>query len=724
MFLSNVLVRLLVVQAKLRPYFIFVLCAFLHNAWLNCTCEAGITVGAAIVDVSPQTFPVLVNGGMTSRTANQITTTVNARAIVVSDGRQTVAMMVVDSCMIPKILLDDVKRRAAKITSLDPDSILISATHTHTAPSVFGALGTDADMTYIPYLREKLVDALVRAEKKMQSARVGWVSCDAAEFTAVRRWIRRPDRVGIDPFGNPTVRANMHAASNPDNVTGPSAAEDPELSMIAFETTNGKPIAVLCNFSMHYFSGEAAISADYFGHFCNAMEDRIEEQSGAQDFVAIMSHGCSGDIWRHDYAKGPRGGGPSITEYSNNLKDIAYQAYQSVKYHDVDSLSMAERRLPMQYRVPDQQRLQWAQGVVEKLGDELPKTKEEIYAREQLFLHELKTTTIVQQAIRIGDIAIATTPNETYALTGMKIKSQSPLAQTMVIELANGADGYIPPPEQHHLGGYNTWAARSAGLEVQAESKITATALDLLEKVCDKPRRRFEQTIGPVAKNILGLDPTVFFRCSDFAGSIASDSSGNGHHGVYEPGVVFFLEGPSDSGFSHPKDVNRCAHFAGGRLVSRLDDVSDTYTVTMSFWNGMPLGARDISGWLFSRDFPDANSRRGESLGVVGKGEHTGRLVLRLGKNEEHFGETVIDRWQWYHVAMARSSENIRVYLNNKLEIDIPLKSGGVGLCKHFFVGGSGDNRDNWEGRLDEIAIFDRVLTETQIRSIYSRRGN
>ena len=31
-----------------------------------------------------------------------------------------------------------------------------------------------------------------------------------------------------------------------------------------------------------------------------------------------------------------------------------------------------------------------------------------------------------------------------------------------VIELANGGDGYIPPPEQHLLGGYNTWPARSA----------------------------------------------------------------------------------------------------------------------------------------------------------------------------------------------------------------------------------------------------------------------
>ena len=47
----------------------------------------------------------------------------------------------------------------------------------------------------------------------------------------------------------------------------------------------------------------------------------------------------------------------------------------------------------------------------------------------------------------------------------------------MVIELANGGDGYIPPPEMHAWGGYNTWAARSAGLEVMAEPKITQAAI-------------------------------------------------------------------------------------------------------------------------------------------------------------------------------------------------------------------------------------------------------
>ena len=119
--------------------------------------------------------------------------------------------------------------------------------------------------------------------------------------------------------------------------------------------------------------------------------------------------------------------------------------------------------MQLDYRVPDAQRLEWAKRIVEGYGDRLPETQLEVYAREQLILHERQYTEIVVQAIRIGDIGITTTPNETYALTGLKFKLQSPLTKTMVIELANGGDGYIPPPEQHHLGGYNTWPARSSG---------------------------------------------------------------------------------------------------------------------------------------------------------------------------------------------------------------------------------------------------------------------
>jgi hypothetical protein len=87
---------------------------------------------------------------------------------------------------------------------------------------------------------------------------------------------------------------------------------------------------------------------------------------------------------------------------------------------------------------------------------------------------------------------MAAIPNEVFAVTGLKLKAQSPLQPLMNLELANGAEGYIPPPEQHALGGYTTWPARTAGLAVDAEPRIVAALLDLLEQVSGAKRRPLE----------------------------------------------------------------------------------------------------------------------------------------------------------------------------------------------------------------------------------------
>lgn len=87
------------------------------------------------------------------------------------------------------------------------------------------------------------------------------------------------------------------------------------------------------------------------------------------------------------------------------------------------------------------------------------------------------------QAIRLGEMGIVGIPNEVYASTGVTIKAETPLKPTMNISLANGNEGYIPPPEQHQLGGYTTWRARTSCLETGAEPKIRDAVLELLKKV-------------------------------------------------------------------------------------------------------------------------------------------------------------------------------------------------------------------------------------------------
>ncbi len=83
------------------------------------------------------------------------------------------------------------------------------------------------------------------------------------------------------------------------------------------------------------------------------------------------------------------------------------------------------------------------------------------------------------QAIRIGDLAITAIPFEVFTQTGLEIKSRSPFKDTFTISLANGGYGYLPTPEEHRLGGYETWLSVSK-VEKEASVKISERILELL----------------------------------------------------------------------------------------------------------------------------------------------------------------------------------------------------------------------------------------------------
>jgi len=687
----------------LRALLVFLLLLIANPA------QAALRAGARVVDATPTVLPVHVNGGMRQRELDEVGSRIKVRAIVLDDGKTQLAIVVVDSCMMSRAFLDEAKAAAQKKTGIRTDRMFISATHTHSAPASMGCLGTNVDPRYPLLLRRKIVEAIDGAKKNLEPAQVGAAVFDANEFTALRRWIKRPSQISNDPFGNPTVRATMHAGSNWDNVTGESGPEDPDFSLVSFQSLKGRPIAVLSNFSMHYFSGLKGLNADYFGLFNDMMSLQLtppNNESLHPDFVSVIGHGCSGDIWRRDYTKRPLLN-PKIEDFASGLVKKAMTAYGKIKYNRNATLAMAEAKLLLKFRTPNKQMLEWAQRIVAKT-EGLPKTQEEIYAREQIFLHERPEAELILQAIRIGDIGITGIPNEVYALTGLKQKAQSPLATTITFDLANGSEGYIPPPEQHVLGGYNTWAARTAGLEPSAEPRITEVCLQLLEKVSGKPRRTPTVTRGPAAKAIAAAKPIAWWRMDEFNGPRAVDEM-NRHDGIYETQVAYYLAGPHAEKFT-PGQVNRAAHFVGERMQARLPKLGKNYSVSLWFWNGMPNDSRAVLGWMFSRGRNHAR-QTGEHLGLNAKGQ----LIFQSGA-QTFTGKANATRWQWHHAVLVRDGDTARVYLDGQLQFEA--KANALLPVETLHLGGRNDNESNWEGRLDEAAVFDRALSATEVKAL------
>ncbi len=675
--------------------------------WLPTKAQAKFRAGACKVDVTPQILPVIRNGGFLEASDNKVIDRLHARCLVLDDRVIRLAIMVVDSCMLPRDLCDEVKRTASGKTGIPFDRILISATHSHSAPSAMNyCLGSRLDPRYRAFLPGKLVEVIVAANAGLQPARAAWDRVDAAEFTACRRWSFLKGSELADPFGDETVRANMHPGHVNENAVGPTGPPDPWLSFLSVQTADGRPLSVLANFSMHYFSGHPGVSADYSGLFSESLAKRLAP--GDAEFVGIMSQGTSGDLWWGDYSREKRRGW-SMQEYTDQLVEMVANRLPKLNYSTDVPLGMAEARSEFFRRTPDKDRLQWARELLFKMDGSRPRNRPEVYAEQALWIHENPVEEVPLQAIRIGDLGIMAIPCEVYALTGLKLKSASPLPLTFNIGLANGASGYIPPPEQHALGGYTTWPARTAGLEVNAEPRIVESCLKLLERASGQVQKKYTEPLSPYARAVMASEPVAYWRLGEQSGPTAVDATGNNHDAGYEPGVAFYLPG-----YRHPAveedHTSRAAHFAGGRVVAEVP-AAEAFTVEFWLWNGA------------------IKSQQGQDICVADLGGLNLR-ILNMTNIEERVlsvipgrkGRATVSPRHWHHIVLVGRPDNYQLWVNGKRHLDErrePKQNNTSDIMKLIF-GGSKDGLMEFGGKLDEIAFFSRALTEGEIQKHFS----
>jgi hypothetical protein len=138
------------------------------------------------------------------------------------------------------------------------------------------------------------------------------------------------------------------------------------------------------------------------------------------------------------------------------------------------------------------------------------------------------------------------------------------------------------------------------------------------------------------------------------------------------------------------------------------------YSVELWFWNGLPSNARPVTGYFFSRGHEGAAGAPGDHLGIGGTNTATGKLVFFNGNagNELLAGKTEIPLRSWNHVALVREGKRATVYLNFQKEPEIAgeITPGCRPDESQIFLGGRNDGFANFEGKLDEAAIYDRAI--------------
>lgn len=446
-----------------------------------------LRAGAATSNI---TLPLgAANGGVISRggPATHIHDDMHVRCLALDDGATRVAIAVCDLRMIGRDVVDAIKGAVGDATGLPPENVLISATHTHGAPAAIGMHTAEIDRWYRDFLIVRIADGIRRAITNLAPARVGWAVGSVPEHVNNRRWFMREGSIPPDPFGGQTDRVRMNPPRGSEDLLKPAGPTDPGLAILSVQHADGRALALLANYSLHYVGGyeRGHVSADYFAIFANRIQQLIGADQLEPPFVAMMSNGTSGDINNINF-RGPRqryAPWARMREVAYDVADEAFRVYKQIKYSEDAPLAACTTELHLGVRRPDAQRIEWARGILEEDANPARLTRPEIYASETLELAKFpENVPVPLQAIRIGELGIAAIPCEVFAETGLAIKAKSPLRPTFTIELANGYNGYLPTPEQHELGGYETWPARSSYLETQAEAKIRAAVLDLLKQ--------------------------------------------------------------------------------------------------------------------------------------------------------------------------------------------------------------------------------------------------
>jgi hypothetical protein len=417
-------------------------------------------VGAAKVDVTPAAdqLPKGIEG---------IHDHLFARAIALDDGTNKAALVTVDLGVVRTETWSHVSARAEKELGIPAKNILITATHTHSAPWLAG-----------PELEEKIFQAIRDAKKTTQPAQMAFGS--GVSYINVNRNI-------IDPV--------THRWWEGPNYEGPS---DKTVAVVKFSTPAGKPIAVYYNYAVHaVLSGQTDLVS---GDIPGATSTYIEESLG-DGAVAVWSTGASGDQ------------NPIFFQQTYDLRDIRIKDYAKRGIDISNDMPPGGQGLnkkdPRVVLLMNQQN-QMVQSMGQMLGEEVlhvlranlerPSASTAIFGAQDTVMCPGRKRTNSGRAgyagtytdadpvplhlsvLKVGDVVMGGIDGEVFNLIAQRFKRESPNKHSMFVTLTNGMamSGYIPNDAAY---GYNTFEVLSSGLKPGcAETSIVDGLLNLMAK--------------------------------------------------------------------------------------------------------------------------------------------------------------------------------------------------------------------------------------------------
>jgi Neutral/alkaline non-lysosomal ceramidase, N-terminal len=443
--------------------------------WFVCATAvaANLRVGAARVDITP---PADAANPPTGKYAHEH---LYVRAIVLDNGSARAVLIGADQAGLPEIVWTTASKQIAKEVDCPVPNIIMSATHTH---SGWGPGGPGPGMFHPdpnappPPIVARILDAVSQAKANLEPARMGFGT--GFSYLNVNRDV-------VDP--------GSHLWTQGPNLNGSS---DKTVAVIKFETPEGRPIAAYIDYAMHPVNGYLAgfTSADFAG-----ATSRYVEQAYGDKMVAVFVQGASGDqnplyLRAATNALASRSGVPITGNVLTREKVEAPLRDGKVTEHPLDPAvrDALERVMDSEGVLLGEEVIRVMTNTTRMESDPVISAGQDVATcpgRKRLdktregspgSYEDGDPVHIRLGVLRIGDVALASADAELYSAIEKRLKEQSPMANTVMVTLANGManSGYIP--DDASFGAYTFQVLSSRLKPGCAETAIDGGLMGLL----------------------------------------------------------------------------------------------------------------------------------------------------------------------------------------------------------------------------------------------------
>jgi hypothetical protein len=406
-------------------------------------------VGVARTRLSPFWGVELAGWGYyLNRTWERVRDHTAATAVVIDDGKHSVALIAVDLMYLDAAFTRAVREQVTAATGMPPHAICVGCSHSHNTPTA----------------------ALIRGAGEVDPAYVAWAARQAAT-AAILAWRQREPaqfRVGRTEVGGWSY-----------NRTRENGPVDTRLSVWRFDGANGSPLAAVVNFQAHptimMSLGARHVSRDAPGIVTDELEKSLPR------LTALYLQGSCGDVNFGDRWNNP----PTCWEPGRHVAAQALSAFSAARQVEntriaavSTAVNLPTRRWTREevmrdreeglYRLRTGDTTGWRENIgrvmvnypdrfPERYGGSLELAVKAIarFAVEwtEEVLKDLdtrpETLSTEVQAIRIGDAYLVTDGAELFTSIALNVRRQCPHDDLMIVGYANESIGYLP--DQHDL---------------------------------------------------------------------------------------------------------------------------------------------------------------------------------------------------------------------------------------------------------------------------------